>query len=351
MAPHPDPGPPWQRGQKRSVQPGFPRRFGSGPVTVAAVGDLLLGSDWPTPDLPDRNPLRHAGKILRAADLAFGNLEGPLCDGGSVHPGKASGKHSFAFRMPTRLGLWLQEAGFDALSVANNHAGDFQEEGRRQTVETLSRLEIEPVGAAGRPFARKVPQGTPVILVGFATNGINPNLNDIDAAVALVRQARRRAGGGFVVVSFHGGAEGSGRRRVPRGAETFHGERRGDLRRFAHAVVDAGAGLVVGHGPHVLRGMEVYKRSLIAYSLGNFATWSKMSLSGPLGRTAILEARIDPDGFLISGRVHPFVQTGKGIPVPDPKGAAIRDLIALSKADFGRNAPRIAADGALLPPA
>lgn len=310
------------------------------PLTIAAVGDIMLGSAWPSPKLPSKNILLPAAPLLRAADIAFGNLEGPLSDSGTVTPGKANAAHSYAFRTPTKYGKWLQEAGFDVVSVANNHAGDFQATGRAQTQRTLERLQIAAAGASG---AAVVVKG--VAFLGFATNTHSPNLNQLAAAQELVRQARRSST--RVVVSFHGGAEGAAYQHVPRGGEVFYGEARGDLRKFAHAVIDAGAALVIGHGPHVLRGLELYKGHLIAYSLGNFATYGRMSLRGPCGLTAVLEATLDDSGKFLRGRLHPMLQRSPGGPLPDPKRQALTVVRALSQADFGKSAPKLAPNGNL----
>jgi poly-gamma-glutamate capsule biosynthesis protein CapA/YwtB (metallophosphatase superfamily) len=310
------------------------------PLTIASVGDIMLGSDWPSPKLSRKNILLPAAALLKAADIAFGNLEGPLCDGGTVTPGKANAAHSYAFRTPTRYGKWLQEAGFDVLSVANNHASDFQTTGRQQTLGTLNRLGIAATG--GDTHATLV-KG--VAFLGFATNQVSPNLNDIATAQRLVVQARKQSP--RVVVSFHGGAEGAAYQHVPRRGESFYGESRGDLRKFAHAVIDAGACLVIGHGPHVLRGLELYKGHLIAYSLGNFATYGRMSLGGPMGLTCVLSVTLDDAGKFVKGQIHPMVQRSPGGPQPDPKKRAVATLKALSQADFGKSAPRIAPNGSL----
>ena len=298
----------------------------------------MLGSDWPSPKLSGKNLLLPAASLLKAADIAFGNLEGPLCDGGTVTPGKANAAHSFAFRTPTRYGKWLKEAGFDVLSVANNHASDFQAIGRSQTLKTLAKLGIAATGSSGMAALVKG-----VAFLGFATNNTSPNLNNIAQAQRLVAQAKKT--GARVVVSFHGGAEGAAHQHVPRGGESFYGESRGDLRKFAHAVIDAGACLVIGHGPHVLRGMELYKGHLIAYSLGNFATYGRMSLGGPMGVTCVLSVTLDDTGKFIKGQIHPMVQRSPGGPQPDPKKRAVAVLKALSQADFGKSAPRIAPNG------
>jgi capsule synthesis protein PGA_cap len=137
---------------------------------------------------------------------------------------------------------------------------------------------------------------------------------------------------------------------VPRGSEEFLGEDRGDVRAFAHAVVDAGADLVLGHGPHVVRAMEVYRGRLVAYSLGNFATFGAFNLSGPNGLSLVLEARLAPDGAFLGGRVHPARQEKPGGPHLDPAGSVIPALRRLSEEDFGESAVRVGDDGALAPP-
>jgi len=309
-------------------------------MKLAAVGDILLGSDWPSPKLPKTNILLAAAPLLQRADIAFGNLEGPLCDGGTVSPGKANAAHSFAFRTPTKYGKWLKDAGFDVLSVANNHAGDFQGDGRKQTLKTLTALGIAAAGASGAAVSVKG-----VGFLGFAFNAINPNLNDIPTAQKLVRAARAQHA--LVVVSVHAGAEGTGAQHVPHGPESFYGAARGDSRRFAHAVIDAGACLVIGHGPHVLRGLELYKGHLIAYSLGNFATYGQMSLRAECGITGVLEIDLDTTGKCTGGALHPLVQRSPGIPQPDPKNQAIKLVRALSTADFGKSAVRLSPDGRL----
>ena len=148
-------------------------------------------------------------------------------------------------------------------------------------------------------------------------------------------------------MTFHGGAEGSDRTRVPVGPETYLGEPRGDMRAFSRAVVDAGADLVIGHGPHVLRGMEVYKKRLIAYSLGNFMGYEVFGLGGPLSTSAVLQVSVDPDGTLRSGRIRPAQLMGAGVPAPG--GDAVGVLRRLSRQDFGARAPVIDADGTFRP--
>jgi Bacterial capsule synthesis protein PGA_cap len=325
------------------------------PVTFAAVGDVMLGSGFPDETggmLPPEDGARlldEVAPILRAADVAFGNLEGPLADAGTSEKcARSKPGRCYAFRVPTRYGRYLADAGFDVMSLANNHVGDFGEAGRASTRAALDALGIRYAGAPGE-VARLEVRGTRIALVAFSTSSGTNDLRDLDEATRIVKAARQ--GADLLVVSFHGGAEGADRQHVPKGSEEFLGEDRGDVRAFAHAVVDAGADLVLGHGPHVVRAMEVYRGRLVAYSLGNFATYGAFNLAGPNGLSLVLEARLAPDGSFLGGRVHPARQEKPGGPHLDPAGSVVPVLRRLSEEDFGASAVRVGDDGALAPPA
>jgi hypothetical protein len=325
------------------------------PITIAAVGDVMLGSPFPNdsrmPPNDGADILKNVTPILSAADIAFGNMEGPIVDGGVSEkcgtPKPNEPVRCFAFRMPTRFAQNLKAAGFDVMSVANNHASDFGDAGRASTRKTLDSLGIKHAGSDKVQFSTAYldVRGVKVAFVGFAHNNIVPNVNDLETARRLVQEADKKAD--IVVVSFHGGAEGTGAQNVPKQTEIFLGEKRGNLPLFARTVIDAGADLVIGHGPHVLRGMEVYRDRLIDYSLGNFATYGWFSLKAETAITVILEVQLDPTGKFVSGQLHPARQEGLGIPVLDDSGAAVRKIRSLSMADFGSSAPRIADDGTI----
>jgi hypothetical protein len=325
--------------------PGDPPR----PIVFAAVGDIMLGTTFPPgtalPPGDGAGLLAEVAPVLTAADVAFGNLEGPLLDGGVSEKCKgATPGRCWAFRVPERYGEHLLRAGFDVLSVANNHVGDFGDLGRARTRAVLDRLGIRYSGAAGEVAWLDV-RGTRIALVAFSISSGTNDLRDVEGAAQMVAELRAQAD--LVVVSFHGGGEGDAYQHVAPGTEMFWGEDRGDLRRFAHAVVDAGAGLVLGHGPHVVRALELYRGRLIAYSLGNFATWGGMSLSGPKGLTLVLEARLAPDGTFLGGAVHAARQDRPGGPRWDPARAVIPLLRQLSEQDFGPAAPVVGPDGTI----
>ncbi len=322
-------------------------------ITIAAGGDMMMGSPFPNasrmPPNDGKDLLKPVAPIFQKADIGFGNLEGPLADGG-VSPKCGRGRpNCFAFRMPTRYANYLKEAGFDIMSVANNHAGDFGARGRITTRQTLDRLGIKHAGSdKGRYSTAYLDvKGKKVAFVAFATNSISLNVNNLAEARRAVRQADQKAD--IVVVSFHGGAEGLKAIRTPKRTEIFFGERRGNLPLFSKAVVDAGADLVLGHGPHVLRGMEVYKDRLIAYSLGNFATYGWFNLRGPKGESLVLEVEIDSEGKFVKGKIHPFVLKARGILTPDKTNSAINTIRRLSLLDFPKTAPKVDADGIITP--
>lgn len=321
------------------------------PITFAFGGDVMLGADaFGLPPNGGAGALAPVARLLRA-DVTVGNLEGALTRRGvpkcpARAPDATGPVTCYAFRTPPSYAAHLASAGFTVMSQANNHAHDYGVTGLDDTRAALTAAGIAPTGAPGTWATRRV-RGTRVAVLAFAPYPWANPLTDIPAATALVRRARADAD--VVVVTMHAGAEGAGAATTPRGAETYLGEPRGDVRAFAHAVVDAGADLVVGHGPHVLRGIEVYRGRLVAYSLGNFAGYRAFGLGGPLSAGAVLRVSVRPDGVPVAARLAPVTLVGAGLPVPGGDGVArVRDL---SRRDFGASAAPISARGVIgLPP-
>lgn len=336
-----------------AVEPTPQRSGNKEPITIAAVGDIMMASPYPNesrmPPNDGADLLKAVTPTLSAADIAFGNLEGPIVDGGVSSKCSPGSTRCFAFRTPTRYGKYLKEAGFDLMSVANNHAGDFGLPGRASTQRVLDEQGIKYAGSFDPPATTAVfdVKGKRVALVAFGHNNGMPSINDLDGARRLVAEAEKKAH--LVIVSFHGGAEGTNAQHVPSRNEIFLGENRGNLPLFSRTVIDAGADLVLGHGPHVMRGMEIYKDRLIAYSLGNFATYGWFQLAGETALTMILEVKIDADGKFLSGKIHSGRLEGRGIPVLDTTNAGLKIVRSLSEADFPTSAPKISDDGTLTP--
>lgn len=318
---------------------------GGGVVTVAAVGDTAMGV---TPTLP-AEPATYFDPIKGElkGDIVFGNLEGTLTD---VSESPKCGKGStecFAFRAPPEYAKYLAAAGFTLMSDANNHSYDFGEAGEDETVAALHGAGIEQTGLPGEVTVVKA-GGRKVAFVGFAPYSNTASLTDLDAARDLIRQAREEAD--IVVVAFHAGAEGSDATHVTGEEEIYLGEDRGNAEAFAHMAIEAGADLILGSGPHVLRGMEIYRERLIAYSLGNFSGFHNFTLEGVLGETVVLHVTLAADGSFRAGRLASVSLIEAGQPVPDPDDAGADLVAALSKEDFGHHGVKVDSDGRIEAP-
>lgn len=312
---------------------------------------MMLGTDYPDNHLPDDDGvgfLAAVTPILTAADLAFGNLEGVLVDGGT--PGKkcSNPQACYLFRSPSRYVELYKAAGFDVMSLANNHARDFGEEGRLASMQTLAAAGLQHSGLEG-DFASMIVNDLRVAVLAFAVTRNSNMMLDYELAKSTVFEY---AGDhDIVIVSFHGGAEGLDVTHVPFAEEEYFGEPRGDVVKFAHMMVAAGADLVIGHGPHVVRAMENIDGRLVAYSLGNFATYYGISVEGIKGIAPILVVTLNGDGEFVEGRIHSTIQLRPDGPSVDPRKRALKLLRDLSYDDFGTPGIQFNADGRILPAA
>ncbi|HEY9487129.1 MAG TPA: CapA family protein, partial [Chryseosolibacter sp.] len=180
-------------------------------------------------------------------------------------------------------------------------------------------------------------------LAAFAPNSNCVPLNDLKEARNLILQLDSLAD--IIIVSFHGGAEGAKFQHVPRAHEMFYGEDRGDVYKFAHTLIDAGADIVFGHGPHVTRGVEVYNKRFISYSLGNFCTYKGINIAGVNGLAPIIKVFTDPSGEFIKGEITPTIQSHTNGVQIDPSKSVIKIIRELSKKDFPESEIEIDEDG------
>jgi hypothetical protein len=299
-------------------------------VTLEWVGDIALSTELGLPPGGVAQALAPVRGLLRNADVTLGNLEGTLSVGGASKCGGASGGECFAFQAPPSTAFALRGLGFDLVNQANNHSLDYGYSGRAQTVAALNSAGIAHTGFPGEITYLRV-NHLRVAFLGFAPYEFDANLLDIPAAQALVRQARRHAS--LVVVIIHAGAEGANELHTPYGTEYYLGEDRGDARGFAHAVIDAGASIVVGSGPHVIRGVEDYRGRMVAYSLGNFVGYHTLGGGGVLNDSAILRVKLAPAGGVLAARWIPITLVD-GLPRPDPSDASSKLVAALADEDF-----------------
>ncbi len=304
-------------------------------IRIAAVGDIMMGTAFPSEKyLPPKgkNPFEGVLDELQSADLLFGNLEGCISDTGKNAKHCKDPDKCYSFRMPSYLAEYLNTAGFDLVSIANNHIGDFGRTGIENTKKNLDRYQIKYAGVYGNETAVFEKDSITYGFCAFAPNRDTVKLTDIDNAVEIVKSLAEQAD--IVIVSFHGGAEGDKHTHVTRKTETFYGENRGNVYAFAHAVIDAGADIVLGHGPHVPRAIEIYKDKFIAYSLGNFCTYGRFSLSGSKGYAPIVKISVDSQGNFIEGKVVSARQTKTECPHIDANASAFKMIRTLTGQDF-----------------
>lgn len=309
-------------------------------IHIVAVGDIMIGSAFPSKAyLPQDDGVESFDRVKKylIGDVVFGNLEGCFLDEGESEKCKKNTKKDavvtcYAFRMPTRYGKIIKEAGFNTLSIANNHVGDFGNAGRKKTAEVLDDLNIHYAGQIEKPYDIFEIEGVKYGFCAFSPNKNTVSINKISEAQELVKDLKSRSD--IVIVSFHGGAEGAKYTRVPKTKEVFYGENRGNVYRFAHAVIDAGADLVLGHGPHVTRAVEVYKDKFIAYSLGNFNTYGKFNLKGPNGVAPILDIKLDGKGNFLFAHVISTKQTKSAGLQIDESTQAFQQMKELTALDF-----------------
>ncbi|MBP3455713.1 MAG: CapA family protein [Alistipes sp.] len=320
---------------------------------IACVGDMVLGLNYPDGCLllaenDGAELFDDVREHLVSADIAAGNLEGVLLDSGGEPKQVDDQRYLHLFRMPERYIGHLSAAGFDVLTLANNHARDLGCEGLESTLRVLTSAGVAAVGISGKCETAVVERDSVRYgFCGFAPNKGMCNIHDYALAERLIDELRREHRCNIVIVTFHGGAEGSAHSHVPRCVEEYAGEKRGDVYRFAHHCIDAGADLVFGHGPHVVRGMELYRGRLIAYSLGNFCTPYGVNKHGRNGYAPILCVDMTPDGEFAGGEIVSFVQSGYSGPQADAEQRAAKEIARLSREDFPESPLVINDDGKL----
>jgi hypothetical protein len=300
-------------------------------ITIGWVGDTTPGSKYGEPPNGGRALFGSMRALLSKPDLMIANLEGTYSTPG---PSKCDGSTSgtcFAFQAPPSYAGALAWSGIDLVNMANNHSMDYLTRGYLQTQATLKKVGVAYAGLPNKITIKTV-KGVRVAVMGFSPYPWSAPLNDIPVAAALVRRAAAKAD--VVIVVMHAGAEGSDRIHTPSGTEIFLGEDRGNVRAFAHAMVNAGADLVLGSGPHVIRGIERYKNRLIAYSLGNFAGWQNFGLGGNLSLSGLLTVKIDKAGHIHGGRWLSLSVNQPGVPAVDGSNTSAHLVRSLSASDF-----------------
>lgn len=284
-------------------------------LTISWVGDMV-----PSDDIA-YNSTVFAGvtDLLQKPDVMIGNLEGTFAN--PERPSKCDYgmTQCYAFRGDISFLQSLQGAGFDVVSLTNNHSYDFGIAGLEDTKTALQTAGI-PYVSSDEPTSSITVKGVRIGILGLSSTKPWQTITDYDFITKQVTNLKKD--NDLVIVLFHGGAEGADKTTVPNAVEYMGDENRGDVRRMAHTAVDAGADLVFGAGPHVLRPVETYRGKTIAYSLGNFVGGNgRLQTSGILGKSAILTTSftLKKDGTAIAlnplpWQLTPIQLTAKGVP-------------------------------------
>lgn len=316
-------------------------------ITLTATGDNVMGGpgNWPPNDGQD---IYKKVTPLLKGDLVMGNLEEPVTVDTGYKKCSAGSTQCHQFYAPPSWAAYLKGAGYQLMNMANNHGNDMGSTGYKNTQKSLEAVGLEHTGAPGEITLVDV-KGVKVAVVGFSSYAWNNSLINIPKAKDLIKQADKVAD--IVVVQVHMGREGIKYTHVSPGTEMFLGENRGDPIAFSHAMIDAGADLIVGHGPHVLRAMEFYKGRLIAYSLGNFLGGGRTLVpDGILGYSGILKVQLAKDGSWVGGKFDSVRLNSAGIPGPDSARNGGKTVSNLSASDFPDTGVKIDTTGKIVPP-
>jgi hypothetical protein len=305
-------------------------------VSIIGVGDMMLGTHYPNsgylPPNDGRDILLPVIDILKNADVTFGNHEGVILSGKGTVKRCSKPEYCYAFKSPDHYIKYFVEAGFDVMSLANNHVRDFGAIGVNNTVRIFKENNIHFAGLVDYPFDTFTRNGLSFGFCAFAPNTGTIKIHDTENAQSIVKHLDSICD--IVIVSFHGGAEGSKYRHITRETEIFLGENRGNPYQFSRAVIDAGADIVFGHGPHVTRAIDLYKDRFIAYSLGNFATYGRFNLRGVNGLAPIIKVNTDSSGKFLNAQIYSTKQVGEGGPQIDEENKVLHEIINLTKTDI-----------------
>lgn len=311
-------------------------------LTIAMVGDILMGTDYPSRRLPKNDGaelFQDAMPVFCKADVVAGNLEGILsvykkCRKDITKP------YCYAFRTPPEYVKNLVAAHFTYVNLANNHIFDFFQTGVDDTKAVLDSAGIKYSGLLDSEFAVCEKNG---IRYGFCSFGHSKGTlytYEDETVSRVIKNLRSKCD--ILIVCFHGGSEGSDKGHIPYTTEYFCGENRGNLRKFTHLCIDNGADVVFGSGPHVTRGVELYNGRFIAYSLGNFCAPYGLGTVGLLGYAPIIEIQVDNGGKYLGGTIHSLVQVPGVGPRRDSSCKVSHHIMDLTKSDIpSENVPEI----------
>jgi Bacterial capsule synthesis protein PGA_cap len=291
---------------------------------VLGVGDMVFSEDAKLNQAGFQNLVSEYKKN----NFVFGNLEGVITTK-KVSRKKYIPGRSYAFRFPPETAQLLKESGFHAVTLANNHALDFAEDGLDEGVKLLKSADVIPSGHQKGGYQIISMGGKRIALIGFGFYSYQNSILDIEAAEGLIKKAKQESD--LVIVSMHGGTEGEGAIYLKDGPEFFLNEPRGDLRKFSQKAIASGADIIFGHGPHVVRGAECVGGKPVIYSVGNYVSAGGLSVRNLAGVATLGEFIYDDQLNFIGLRLLPVSFDKIKFPQYDSSGKGVLLTNYLSK--------------------
>lgn len=285
---------------------------------VQAAGDTMLGTN---PQLAKNffAPIKDIFDNFAYINLV--NVEGVITDK-NYSKKCTSGPHCFVFPMPSKMATILAENHIEIANLANNHSMDLGLSGQNDSVDNLISAGVNPIGIPGTYSEKIMKLGQhEYVFIGASPHHHTLSIFDKETLSQLIKKHKKE--GRIVIVTAHLGAEGENAYHVNNKEEYFLGYDRGNPIEITHFLIDSGADLFIGHGPHVMRPMEIYKNHLIVYSLGNFLTYGTFDLKGNSGLGGIIRVNLNDDGTFKEGQFFGFQQTKYLNPIAWSKGVAL----------------------------
>lgn len=330
----------------------------SGVIRVCGGGDVTLGNNldpawaaraarnlvdrWGRSADPD-SLLAPLAPLVADADIVLLNVESAIGEGSFTRKCGPGSTSCFAFRSPLAAAAALRAVAPDASvvgNIANNHARDAGPAGFVATRRHLERAGVAVTGADTMATPVVTAAGDTVAFLGFYTSAESPDARDLSAVRRHVARARRRWP--IVIVNTHMGAEGIAAQRTRDAKEIFLGRiDRGNPVAFARTAIEAGASVVFGHGPHVLRAAEWRGDRIAFHSLGNLLTYGPFSNGEPISRGAVACVVLGPDGGVREAAVRSTQQLAPGVLVADSRHRAAFLIDSLGRLDFPTTGVRL----------
>ncbi len=286
-------------------------------ITIGAVGDVMLGNRLTGVTSMPVGFLDDVKGTLEGVDIAFANLEGPI---GGNNRKSCFSENCHTFSQILDAADILKATGFNLINIANNHAYDMGEPGQENTEASLTNAGLNYAGSFKNRSVTFPYKNKKIGMLSFSANNGLSDYRDRDDLVKSIITLKTQVD--FLIVSMHAGCEGSSWIKPPVGDEYCFGENRGNIDFSTKLAIDSGADLVLGHGPHVPRGIITYRNKLIAWSLGNFATAQGISVKGINGYAPFLKIVYDDNFKLKTYEVLSFIQELNTGPKLDPEGRA-----------------------------